>query len=189
MKQVFNDDSLEGKTFAIQGMGKTGMKILEGLYPYAERVYITDIDPLRVKLVKNKFPKVKVAPPDEIHKKDVDVFCPCALSNAITRKNVASLRCKIIAGSANNQLEDDLVGEMLYKAGIVYAPDYIANAGGLIAVVDEYENGNNDYKRLEKRVKRIENTLQLVFEKSNLRHKPPNIIADRMAKRIADQFR
>lgn len=188
LKQIFGDDSIEGKTFAIQGVGKTGTGILNLIYPFAKKIYVSDIDDLKLKAVKRKFPKVRVAKPQDIHRKKVDVFCPCALSNAVTKKNAIDLRCEIIVGSANNQLELESVGELLQKAGILYAPDFVVNSGGLIAVVDEFENKNFDENRVENRVKRIQKRLQFIFDKSKKTNKPTNIVANRLAEKIFNKF-
>ena len=93
-------------------------------------------------------------------------------------------RCNIIAGSANNQLEDASLGQLLQKKDILYAPDYVVNSGGLIAVVDEYEHKNFNQERVEKRIKNIQTTLQTIFDKHRKTKKPTNIIANKMAEKI-----
>ncbi|MCH7541446.1 leucine dehydrogenase [Patescibacteria group bacterium] len=184
LRQVFGDSSIEGRTFAIQGVGKTGIQLLSLLYVQAGKVYVTDVDNSKLMYVKKRFPKVKIVRPWEIFNRRVDVFAPCALSNSITKDNVATLHCKIVVGSANNQLEDISVGESLQKMDILYAPDYVANAGGLIAVVDEFENKNFNQERVEKKLKKVQKTLQTIFDKHKKTKKPTNIIANKMAENI-----
>ena len=184
LKQLFGDGNLEGKSFAIQGVGKTGTGILKLIYSFASKVYVSDLDAVRLKTVKKKYPKIRIVKPWDIYKKKVDVFSPCAMSNSITKDNVRMLRCKIIAGSANNQLENAYVGLLLQNKGVLYAPDYVVNAGGLIAVVDEYEHKNFNQERVEKRIKNIQTTLQTIFDKHRKTKKPTNLISNKMAEKI-----
>jgi len=188
LKQILGGEDIGGKTFAIQGIGKTGSELLRLIYPFAEKIYVSDIDALKLKLVKKRFPKVIILSPQEIYRKKVDIFCPCALSDAITKKNVSFLRCKVIAGSANNQLEDDTVGELLQKMGILYAPDYVINAGGLIAVVDEFENKSFNESKIEKKIKKIKKRLQFIFDKNKKTNRATNIIANNLAEKIFNKF-
>ena len=184
LQQVYGDDRIEGRTFAIQGIGKTGIQLLSLLYIQAKKIYVSDIDDAKLKYVKKKFPKVHIVNPWEIYKRRVDIFSPCALGNTINNDNVTTLRCKIIAGSANNQLENVGIGRSLQKMDILYAPDYVVNAGGLIAVVDEYEHKNFDQNRVEKRIKNIRKTLQIIFDRHKKTKKATNIIANKMAEKI-----
>lgn len=188
LKEIFGKEEINGKTFAIQGLGKTGIGLLHLLYKDAKAIFVSDINSAQVRKVKDEFPKVEVVKSTEIIGLEVDVFAPCALSNAISYKNLPSLRCKIIVGSANSQLEDDKIGELLYKLGILYGPDYVVNAGGLIAVVDEYENGNSHQKRVDKRVEAIKKTLATVITKSKKTGKATNLVANEMAEKIFSRF-
>lgn len=188
LKEIFGSESVSNRTFAIQGLGKTGVGILKLIYTEASRIYVSDINAAVVKSIKEKFPKVEVVEPSEIHKQKVDVYAPCALSNAINRRTISSLHCKIIAGSANVQLEDSGMGEILSRLGILYAPDYVVNAGGLIAVVDEYENSYISDERILKRVGNIKHTLKTIIAKSKRSHRSTSAVADEMAKKISDKF-
>ncbi len=188
LKAVFGKKSLQGKTFAIQGLGKTGIELLKLIYFNAGKIYVSDISSARVLCIKQKFPKVEIVKPAEIHKQKVDVFSPCALGNAINFKNISSLSCRIIAGSANSQLEDKEVGEVLHKRGILYAPDYVINAGGLICVVDEYEHKEYDEERLRAKVIKIQKTLSSIIEKSKKSKRATNTIADEIAEKLLKKF-
>lgn len=191
LEEIFGKSAIRGRTFAIQGVGKTGLGLLKLLYAEAKQIYIADTDWDVLDSVKKRFPKVEIVKTTKIHKLDIDVFCPCALSNAINVKNVSKLQCKLIAGSANNQLQNSYIGEMLYKLGILYAPDYVVNAGGLIAVVDEYENKNKSEnkdqasERLSKRVEKINQNLKLIIAESKKKKKATNLVADEMAEKIS----
>jgi len=188
LQQIFGKNNLDRRTFAIQGVGKTGIGILGMIYPHAKKIYVSDIDSTKLTSVKQKFPKVKTISPYDIYNQAVDVFCPCALSNAINRKFIPLLRCAIVVGSANNQLEEDSLGETLRKADILFAPDYIVNSGGLISVVDEFEHKNFDEKRVEERVQHIPKTLRAIFEKSKRSREATNLVANKMAEKIFNKF-
>lgn len=182
--EVFGNEDFGDRTFAVQGLGKTGMAILRLIYPLAKHVYVADKDIATVELARKEFPKAEVVQSAAIHKQEVDVFCPCALSSAVNLNNISKLKCKIIAGSANNQLQNDHIGELLYKLGICYAPDYVVNAGGLIAVVSEYENGNGVLAKVDERVGKIKDRLKSIFATSKRKHRATNIIANEMAEVI-----
>lgn len=188
LKKIFGKEQLSERTFAIQGMGKIGMEFLKLIYKNSKKVFISDIDHSKIKSVKKLFPNIQPVKPSEIHKCPVDVFSPCALSNSITSKNISQLRCKIIIGGANNQLENDGLGKLLYKSGILYAPDFVVNAGGLISVVDEVEHKDYDKKRVNNRVKKIGKTLQRILEKSEKKSQSPELIAKEMAEKIFNKY-
>ncbi|PIR74757.1 MAG: leucine dehydrogenase [Candidatus Magasanikbacteria bacterium CG10_big_fil_rev_8_21_14_0_10_47_10] len=181
-------DNLAGKTFAIQGLGKVGAALLALVYPKAGKVYAADIDKSVAEKIKKKFPKVVIVAPSEIHKQKVDIFAPCALSGALNSKTIAELKCRIIAGGANNQLEDDTIGDLLFKLGILYAPDYVVNAGGLIAVFDEYEHKKNNDERIYDKVFAIKERLHDILEKSKKENHAPNYIANEMAEKMFNNF-
>lgn len=187
--KVFKDESIAGRSFAIQGLGKVGHSIVEFLYKDAKKIFISDTDKEKVRAVKKKYPKVKVVNPSKIHKQKVDVFSPCALSHELNSKTVVDLSCKIIAGGANNQLENEKIGELLHKLGILYAPDYVINAGGLISVTDEFEYSKYSKERVEKKVTKIKDTLEKIFRLSEKHNKAPNIIADEMAEKIVSRYK
>jgi len=184
VKEMYGSEKLSERTFAIQGLGKTGFGILELLYSQAKKIYVTDINIQQIKHVLTQFPNIEVVKLGDIYKQKVDVFSPCALSNTLNHKSISKLQCKIIVGSANSQLEDEEIGTLLHKLGILYAPDYIVNAGGLMAVVDEYENGDSKEDQVITKVKRIKNTLKIVIANSKKKNKATNLIANEMAEKI-----
>src|SRR3989344_2026709 len=184
LKEVFGSVSLDKRNFAIQGVGKTGGALLALLYPYVKAIYIADINKDRTSQIKRKYPRVKIVSPDKIHSQEVDVFSPCAMYHTLNFETIKKLNCKIIAGCANNQLENPIIDELLYKKGILYAPDYVTNAGGLISVVDEYEYGNHRVRRVTQRVEMIKNNIKKIIEESKQKNKPTNMVADKMAKEL-----
>lgn len=187
LREVFSDDSVSGKTFAIQGLGKIGGALLAELAPEAERIYVADPDDAALGKVKG-YKNITVVAPEEIHKQKVDVFCPCAMGSAVHTRNVAELSCAIVAGGANNQLENDEVGDILHKMNILYAPDYVVNAGGLIAVYDEYEHPEYDHDRVKSKVVMIEERLQNIIAESRMEKRPTNRIANDLAENTFNAY-
>lgn len=180
-----NTSDCAGKTFAIQGLGKVGEALLELVYAKAEKIYASDINTTIMKRIRERFPRISIVAPSEIHKESVDIFSPCALNHALNTKTVAELKCRIIVGGANNQLENKSIGDMLFDRGILYAPDYVVNAGGLISVYDEYEHpGKYDRARVEKKVLAIKDTLRRILSESASRRVPTNHIANEMAEKF-----
>jgi leucine dehydrogenase len=143
LKQTYGSESLQGKKIAVQGVGQVGYHLVELLTKENAIVYVSDIYNEKLERVSKQF-KVNVVNQDEIFDLDVDIYAPCALGGTVNFNTIPRLRCKIIAGGANNQLENEaLHGEMLVKRGIVFAPDFLINAGGLMNVYAEYQGGYN----------------------------------------------
>lgn len=188
LKEVFGNDNLKNRSFAIQGVGKTGSNLLKLLYKEAKEIYFTDIDKTRVNEIIAIFPNAQFCRPEEIHSIKVDVFSPCAMYHTINKSTINEFNCSIIAGSANNQLEKDDLGDKLYKYNILYLPDFVINAGGLISVVDEYENGNSKVKRMSKRIEDLRVRVEKIISQSKKHHKPTNIIANEMAQEIIQHY-
>ncbi|WP_202962739.1 Glu/Leu/Phe/Val dehydrogenase dimerization domain-containing protein [Geoglobus acetivorans] len=137
LEYVFGDGNVEGVHVAVQGVGKVGSELVKLLLENGAKVTVTDVDTERVKEAVNQ--GAEYVDPGKIYSVECDVFSPCALGGIINDSTIRRLRCSIVAGAANNQLENESMGEMLSSLGILYAPDYIINAGGLITVAREYE--------------------------------------------------
>ncbi|MCC9165286.1 Glu/Leu/Phe/Val family dehydrogenase [Pontibacter harenae] len=143
-KKVYGSDSLEGRTISVQGVGNVGGYLVELLAKEKAHVYIADIYEDRLKEVSSKY-KAKIVGMDEVYDLNVDIHAPCALGGTINDDTVNRLKCQIIAGSANNQLRDeDVHGAALQERDIVYAPDFLINAGGLINVYSELVGYNRE---------------------------------------------
>ncbi|PRY11030.1 leucine dehydrogenase [Pontibacter ummariensis] len=143
-KKAFGTDALSGKKVSVQGVGHVGGYLVELLAKENAEVYITDIYEDRLREVSNKY-GAKVVSMDEIYDLDVDIYSPCALGGTINDNTINRLKCQVIAGCANNQLRDENVhGPALVEKGIVYAPDFLINAGGLINVYSELVGYNRD---------------------------------------------
>jgi len=137
-KKVYGSDSLTGKKIGVQGVGQVGMYLVERLAEENAEVFITDISEDKLKHVSNEY-GAKVVGMDEIYDLDMDIYAPCALGATLNDDTIGRLKCEIIAGAANNQLENEVKhGNMLIEKKITYAPDFLINAGGLINVYEEY---------------------------------------------------
>jgi leucine dehydrogenase len=183
VRQRFGSNTLTRRTFAIQGVGKIGCGILEKLYKQAKKIYIADINQNTVDLIAKRFKKVVVVSPKEILFQNVDVLCPCALGNVITGTVADQLNAKVVVGGANNQLQNAAAGDYLYDNGILYAPDFVANAGGLISVVNEYNNQYNAAS-LSRKVEQIGPRLDYILDKGNQTDTPPHRVASEIARDI-----
>ncbi len=181
LEEVFGKKSLSGKSFAIQGVGKIGGSFLKLIYRQATKIFVADTDKVTLMEIKKQYPKVTIVSPQDIFVQNADIFSPCALGGALNSETIKKIKSKIILGGANNQLAAEKIGVELYSKGILYAPDYVINAGGLISVTDEYENPVFNKQRLEKKVKKIAETLKEIITVSKKQHKATNLIADEMA--------
>jgi leucine dehydrogenase len=187
----FGSPEISGRSFAIQGLGKIGTALLENLIPEIGngKIYVCDINKSRVEKIKHMYPIVEIVSPESIHAQDVDVFSPCALGGVLNEKTVVGLKAKVVAGGANNQLATELVGDSLFAKGVIYAPDYVANAGGIIAIYDEYENpGNYNSEIVRKKVAHIPETLKAIFAESKASHRAPHRVANEMAEKIFNAY-
>jgi leucine dehydrogenase len=185
VKHRLGRDSLDGIKVAVQGLGHVGYYLCEHLRNDGAELFVTDINLESVERVVDKLGAVAVDK-DEIYAQDVDVYAPCALGATINDVTIPQLKCSIVAGAANNQLAEDRHGEELKQKGILYAPDYVINAGGIINVSFEHMGG--PYKREDalKKVDEIYGTLLEIFGEAEASGRPTNVVADELArKRIA----
>ena len=144
-KEVFGNDSLNGKKVAVQGVGKVGQHLVVHLIKEGAKVWINDINQDNINSVLAQSAGVNVVEGDQLFDLDMDIYAPCALGASVNTESLSRLKCSIIAGSANNQLaEEDVHGQMVKEKGILYAPDFLINAGGLINVSIELEGYNRD---------------------------------------------
>ena len=162
--EVFGDADLKGRTVALQGVGKVGHALCGHLVEEGAKVTIGDIDVDNLGRAVSDF-GVETTSLKDIHKLDADIFAPCALGGVINDDTISELRCKIVAGAANNQLQREEHGDKLRDLGILYAPDFVINAGGLINVEDELRG--YDRERAMNKVKGIYKALQLIFAMAN----------------------
>jgi leucine dehydrogenase len=139
LQYVHGTDDVSKFTFAVQGAGQTGYYLINYLTEAkAKKIYFTEINPKHIERMKKEHPEVEFVKPEDIYSMDVDVFSPCALGAVLNDQTIPQVKARIIAGSANNVLADeDKHGNMIKDRGIVYAPDFVINAGGVINVYHE----------------------------------------------------
>lgn len=177
-KIAFGDDSLEGRTVAVQGVGSVAYHLCKHLHEEGARLIVTDIVRENVERAVRDFGAESVDP-DKIYDVECDIFSPCALGAIINDETLPRLKCRVVAGSANNQLKEERHGDRLEELGIIYVPDYVINAGGLINVADELFGYNRE--RAMKKVETIYDNVLRVFEIAKRDGIPSYKAADRMA--------
>jgi phenylalanine dehydrogenase len=167
-KAIWGTDDLSGKAYSIQGLGKVGYKVAEYLLENGADLYVTDINQKAIDQIVQKAQEmgagIKVVGSDEIYSQPADIFIPCAMGGIITDNTIPQLQVKAVVGSANNQLKEVRHGLILQEKGILYAPDYIVNAGGLIQVADELYSPNKE--RVLMKTKAIYNSLLNVYSQA-----------------------
>ena len=174
--------SLKGLKVAVQGVGHVGLNLCRLLHEAGAVLYVADVNEGNLQLVRDEMPVTEVAPAD-ILSSDVDVLAPCALGGILTAASIPLLKAKVVAGAANNQLATDAEGELLADRQILYAPDYVINAGGIINVAREYY-GNSSEEQVRAEVDSIAERLKSIFAEAEASARPTNIIADELARRI-----
>ncbi|MDR3589409.1 MAG: Glu/Leu/Phe/Val dehydrogenase [Negativicutes bacterium] len=161
-KEVWGSDSLEGKIVAVQGLGHVGYTLCKHLDESGANLIVTDISDENICRVVNEFGAKAVAP-GEIYGAACDIFAPCALGAVINDETIPQLKCRIVAGAANNQLKEERHGDILSAKGILYAPDFIINAGGVMNVADELLEGGYNRNRAMHKVDTIYNNIEKVI--------------------------
>ncbi len=179
---VWGEPTLAGRTVGIAGIGKVGRHLVRHLTEDGATVIVTDVNAEAVLRVRQEFPDVKVvASTESLLAEHLDVYSPNALGGALTDEVVETLSARIVCGGANNQLAHPGVEKRLEERGILYAPDYCVNAGGVIQVADELHGF--DFERAKQRASGIFDTTRKVFEMARADGVPPAIAADRLAER------
>jgi leucine dehydrogenase len=177
-KECWGTDDLSSRTVALQGCGHVGYYLAKELHEAGAKLVVTDIDADRVKRVVNEFGARGVAA-DEIYSATADIFAPCALGAIINDKTIPQLKVEIVAGAANNQLLEERHGDALERRNIIYAPDYVANAGGVINVYSELAGWTS--ARSFRKADEIYETVRKVFEIAKEEKVPTYLAADRLA--------
>jgi valine dehydrogenase (NAD+) len=179
---VYGTPSLHGRRVGVEGVGKVGHRLVELLREDGAEVVVCDVDPKAVERLRVRHPEVEVvADAAALKAADLDVFSPCALGGALDDTTVAALRAKIVCGAANNQLAHAGVEKQLAERGILYAPDYVVNSGGVIQVADEI--GGFDMERARAKAAQIYDTTSKIFRIAAEEGVPPAVAADRLAER------
>lgn len=180
-RYTYDREDLDGLKVAIQGVGNVGYHLARNLLDHGAQLIVTDIDRDAIERCRAEF-DVTVVAPEDIYAVDADVFAPCALGATINDASIAQLTCDIVAGSANNQLAEDRHGEALRKRGILYAPDYVINAGGLINVAADLLGEDSDWVR--KKTEGIYDSLMEIFERADADELPTAVVTDRIVEEM-----
>jgi leucine dehydrogenase len=181
-KEKWGSDSLKGKKVGVQGIGNVGIHLVEHLANEGAILSICDINEERLKDAAKKY-KATVVGLNDIYDVDMDIYAPCALGATVNTETLGRLKCSVIAGSANNQLGDEKVhGEMLMKKGIIYAPDFVINSGGLINVYTEL-GGNYNKQRAMSIADNIYTVTQEIFRTAKQENIPTYLAANRLAEK------
>jgi valine dehydrogenase (NAD+) len=181
-EHVWGAPTLRGRRVGIAGLGKVGKYLTAHLLDDGAEVVGTDVNERALAWARQTHPQVElVADTMALVTSDIDVYAPCALGGALSDETVPVLRAKIVAGGANNQLAHPGIEKALQERGILYAPDYVVNAGGVIQVADEIEGFNFDRAKL--RATRIYDTTRQILELAEAEGVPPAVAADRLAER------
>ena len=174
--------SLEGLRIAVQGVGHVGLHLCRHLHEAGAELLIADVNRDNLKMTTDEMPATVVAP-SELLFADVDVLAPCALGNILTSATIPGIKAKVIAGAANNQLATAEDGVRLAERDILYAPDYVINAGGIISVAAEYY-GNSSEEDVRADVGRIKDRLEVIFREAKDTGRPTNELADELARKL-----
>jgi valine dehydrogenase (NAD+) len=184
----WGSDSLAGRRVGIAGVGKVGRHLVEHLVEAGAAVVVADVSQTAVAAVRSRFPQVGAVDPAELPDTAMDIYAPCALGGALDDDTVPALQAEIVCGAANNQLAHAGIDKVLADRGVLYAPDYVVNSGGVIQVADEIEGFVFD--RAKHRAARIYDTTLEILRAADLDGVTPSVAADRLAeRRMADVTR
>ena len=175
VEHVFGSPDLRGRTVLVQGAGAVGFDLARGLLEEGADVLVADVDEARATAT-----GATVVPAADALTTECDVYAPCAVGGTLNADTIPKLRCRIVAGSANNQLADPADGDRLHEAGILYAPDYVVNAGGVIQLVGLEDRGW-DEDELERNLAAIGDTLRQIFREADESGTTPAAAAEQLA--------
>jgi valine dehydrogenase (NAD+) len=185
--------TLDGKRVGVEGVGKVGFHLVGHLVEDGASVVVSDVNPVAVERVRTVFAGVEVADVEDLPVSALDVYAPCALGGSLSDALLPQLQAAVVCGAANNQLEHPGIEQSLASAGVLYTPDYVANAGGLVQVADEalsLTTGGFRFERAKNRAAGIYDTTLAVFRLAAAEGLPPAVAADRLAeRRMADVTR
>lgn len=185
---AFGTSDLTGKSVALQGVGHVGMYLLELLVKAGAKVTVSDTVTSAVETARQKF-GVSAVEADKIYDVPADIYSPCAIGQTVRADTISRLSCRIIAGGANNQLIDQSTYELLERKNILYCPDFVINAGGVINVGAEYVAGGWKEEWVRQKVDAIYETTKKVLSESKSRQKFPEVVALELAREIVEARR
>ena len=179
VKHHFKRDSMDGLTVALQGLGHVGFDYARRLHAAGAKLVVADIDEAALERARAEF-GAEIVGVDAIYDVDADIYAPCALGATLNPSTLSRLRAKIVAGGANNQLATDEIGELLRQKGVLYAPDFVLNAGGIIKVCYEYLK--KPEADVEAHVREISDTLAEIFARADKEGRSTAVVADELAR-------
>ena len=182
VKVRLGKDSIDGLTVAVQGVGHVGAHLCRLLHEAGVKLIVADVNRDNLNAVSGAMPVTVVAPAELLYA-DADVLAPCALGNILTAVTIPKIKARVVAGAANNQLSTLADGARLSARDILYAPDYVINAGGIINVSHEYYGGSSD-DRVRADVEKIPLRLETLFAEAKETGRPTNELADEYARRL-----
>lgn len=185
-KKLWHSKSLKGKTIAIEGLGSVGSKLANILFWEGAHLIVCDIKEKLTHQAAHDY-AAHIVSPEDFCKVECDILSPCAMGGTINANTLPLLRCRSIAGSANNQLENAEIGKQLLEKNILYAPDYIINSGGIINAAAEFDERGYNPTHARDRVNHIYDILMNIFRKSETDHMPTNLVADLIAEHNLDR--
>ncbi|PIP95013.1 MAG: leucine dehydrogenase [Bdellovibrio sp. CG12_big_fil_rev_8_21_14_0_65_39_13] len=185
--KVFGTRSLKGKVVALQGAGSVGRHLGEILHNNGAKIFFTDINEKNIELFREVAPGAELVGPEDIYDINCDIYAPCALGATVNDNTIDKLKAKIVCGAANNQLAEPRHGDILMEKNILYAPDYLINAGGLMNVSIEFE-GWSDTKAT-RMVDTIYDTTTKIFKLSEENNIPVYKATDLMAEKRIDAIK
>ena len=188
LEHVYSDASFSSRRVAIQGLGNVGIYLARLLKKAGAELIISDIDPTRTALGQNEF-AAEIVDANSITSCECDIFAPCALGATINPQSIPQLNCRIVAGGANNQLECPDCEQLLEKRGIVYAPDFAINAGGVILCASEFEKGGFSEAWVREKTLAIYGTIKEILTKSQQTNKSCGAVALELAKERIENAR
>jgi leucine dehydrogenase len=178
IEQIYGSGDFDGMTVAVQGIGNVGTNLCRLLHDAGARLMISDVFPDKLAPVAREF-SAEIVEPDDIYKVDAQVFAPCAMGAILNDDTIPQLKARVVAGAANNQLDERHHGEQLAEYGIAYMPDYVTNGGGLVSCAAEWYG--NDPDDVPDRVRQIYDTSLLILERANADQITTADAADRIA--------
>ena len=180
-ERAFGSTELRGRSVALAGLGHVGTHVAQRLADAGAELLVADLDESKRPVAEGL--GARWVTPEEALTAEVDVYAPCALGGVLNDETVPELRCSVVAGAANNQLADDRIADLLNARGIIWAPDFVANAGGIVNIAVELDDGGYDRERAEARVRGIGETLRQVFDDAARMQATPLTAAMELARR------
>lgn len=185
--KLYQSRSMNGKVVALQGVGSVGFYLGEILSKHGVKIFFNDINQDNIDRFREEIPGAEFVESNDIYDVDADIYAPCALGATINDDTIDRLKCKIVCGAANNQLAEDRHGKILMEKGILYAPDYLINAGGLMNVSIEFEGWNEG--KAKRMVDTIYDTSLNIFKLSDAENMPVNKATDKLAEKRLESIR